>query len=467
VKNCIIGKSCGASCVASGHECAADLPSKSSKGVVALAKVVVNRTKSGELSEEQADEIIKGLVDNEKHMANFSEFIQSGKATEGELEAAADVLISTFLVTGQDRGSSRTISYEDAVEALKRTEALEKAEQNSIGPDGKFDPTLPGGMKDFVASQKVREVSDEALNLTWNLLPQSVRTALNKKGSVDKENAVFDGEDDQGNPLFGNSGRKERGLMLLRQWMEQGGIDPYTGKKIHLLEAEPEHLFSFAKAWETGVSGDQPNNLLWAARNVNNLKSDMTIGEFRAKLKEYVDMGKDRYDTEKLGPSLEAAKVRAGKRETAEGDIGAAMESVSTVERVSTVKGLIGAYGSSYKYLLRAAGVRDQFSKKTPGGRVKSVTISLDTNVSLFGGKKLGEVTLIAMAASSREQRELIRTKMKQLREERTLSGDQLVMASRSKETRETLQRQKDEAYQTAVEKFFKETVPNMEELLA
>jgi hypothetical protein len=472
-KNCIVGVSCGATCIARQHECIEEFGPVVKNALVRLAQSIQERVDSGDITEETADEVIGKVERDEKSLEKLSKFIQSGKATEQEIEGIAEAVVSVYVSPKQDRNASRTLSY-DQLEKINELglKKFEEAANNSIGKDGKFDPSLPGGMGDLIKEKFIkREISDEAAELAYSLFPQSVKTALNTSGAVAAGKA-FNGYDTDGNPTFG-APSKTRGVFLLKRWMEQGGLDPYTGEKIDIRKAEPEHLFSFSEAGKTGVSGDQPNNLLWAAPAPNNLKKDYTFPEFQRIVDKNLSQGREKYTKDVFEPAQKASQETAGAKGNASSDLGKAISAISPEERVQAIKGLVSSYGETgnspkVRYLFRAAGLSWQFAEKDPNQRVGGRPSHVNRNVPELPtlGAKPSSAILVALAAAPEERRAQITSRLNDLLKARVLTSDEIEQVRENPGLRQELQRRHNEEYATGLEKALKEEVPNIQELL-
>ena len=467
---CSKGKSCGAACIYRNNECVVDLPPNIGAALQEVSRLLSGRIDSGVIEEKNADLVIDAIKDDEKALKKFGDLIKSGKASEDDKEGVADFLVSVTMVPKQDRNAARTLSY-DQLEGINKRglEKFEEAAAKSIGKDGKFDPNLPGGMNDLIKNQFLtREVSDEAAAAAYAMLPTNVKTSLNKAGAVAAGKA-FDGYDEQGNIQFGD-GNKVRGVFLVKRWMEQGGKDPYTGERIDIRNAEPEHLFSFDAAKKTGVSGDQPGNLLWSAPAPNNLKKEYTFPKFKSVVQDALSLGREKY-TKEVYQAAQARSAGTKKAKTeAAGLLGEALNNMTPKDRAEATKKLLDTYGGDRsgnyeaRYLFRAAGLKWQFQEKNPAQRVGGRPGFINTNVESLGSLKAkpAKAILVAMSVIDEQKRERLKSTVNNLLSQRVLSGEEVNTLRSNPEQRKPLQSARDKKFAQDLEAALLEEVPDL-----
>jgi hypothetical protein len=472
---CTKGKSCSATCIHINKECLVELSENAGAALSQLSKFLSGGVDKGELSEETAQEAIDRISDDKAALEKFGKLINSGKASESDLEGVSDFAVSVALAPGQNRNASRTMSYEELQSISDRgLNHFEKAADKSIGEDGVFNPRLPGGMNDLVKSRfLVREISDEAAEAAYAMLPSTAKSAMNKAGAPAKGTA-FAGYDENGEPIFGEPS-KVRGVFLVKRWMEQGGIDPYTGNRIDIRRAEPEHLFSFSEAKKTGVSGDQPENLLWADPKPNNLKVDLTFPRFKEVVDKALAMGKEKYTRDVYEPAEAKSAKTMGAKASAQSDLGKALSAMTPKERAESIKKLLdtdyGETGNSplVRYLFRAAKLDWQFADRGEGRSVAGRPSWVNKRIPQLPSLKVkpSRAILVALAAVQEEKREELQAKLNSLVKERTLDKKLEPFLKANPEERDAMKAQKDIEYAEGVERVVKEYVPDIESYLA
>lgn len=476
-KKCSAGKPCSATCIHKNDDCISTLPAPLGIALTRLSKVLSEQVSEDRISEERAEEVVSKIKSTEdsqlKAFDLFKKLVDSGKASETELDSVAKLLISTTLTPGQDRNAPRVMSFEDIEAVLKpgKLEQLEQAYQNSFGSNGKFDPSQKGGMGDLISlNYLVNKVSDEVATTAYYMLPSKVRSAIDKAGAVKGESVMFAGNDNDGNPTFSDKPTRERGVFLVKRWMEQGGLDPYTGKPIDIRNAEPEHMVAFAHALAKGGGGDQPRNLLWSASQPNNQKagSGDNFMEWKERLQEFKKMGREAYEREVYNPAANKAEEARGKKGSASTDIAKALSSQTSEERVAGVKGLIQSYGDKVRYLVRAAEVGWQHQDRDLDHRMGGKPAFMNNGVPKLPGTNVKPSTavLVALAAIDPSKKEALKEGLEDLRKARILTDNEAQSVRGDNNARLKLQTQKSSEYGEKLAELLNNFVPNLNVML-
>ena len=476
-KKCSAGKPCSATCIHKNDDCISTLPAPLGIALTRLSKVLSEQVSEDRISEEQAEEVVSKIKSTEdsqlKAFDLFKKLVDSGKASETEMDSVAKLLISTTLTPGQDRNAPRVMSFEDIEAVLKpgKLEQLEQAYQNSFSSKGKFDPSQKGGMGDLISSNYlVNKVSDEVATTAYYMLPSKVRSAIDKGGAVKGESVMFAGNDNDGNPTFSDKPTRERGVFLVKRWMEQGGLDPYTGKPIDIRNAEPEHMVAFAHALAKGGGGDQPRNLLWSASQPNNQKagSGDNFMEWKERLQEFKKMGREAYEREVYNPAANKAEEARGKKGSDSTDIAKALSSQTSEERVSGVKGLIQSYGDKVRYLVRAAEVGWQHQDRDLDHRMGGKPAFMNNGVPKLPGTNVKPSTavLVALAAIDPSKKEALKEGLEDLRKARILTDSEAQSVRGDNNARLKLQTQKSSEYGENLAELLNNFVPNLNVML-
>ena len=145
------------------------------------------------------------------------------------------------------------------------------------------------GAEKFVQNRRIHKVDDEFVKLTYDLLPEKLRTAWKKKGNAAKKGTEyydqhFMGYDEDGNEIRG-FGKQERGLYIWKMYLEQGGIDAYTGLPLDIESIDLEHIVpgSSAKNMEDFHAIENSKNHVLVNANVNQSKKELPFNEFMEK----------------------------------------------------------------------------------------------------------------------------------------------------------------------------------------
>ncbi len=168
-------------------------------------------------------------------------------------ELARVVLTATELLT-QKPGQRIDVMSLGEFRALKKNASfLREVEKNPLKIEENF-----------------REVSDKEVDAIWALLPSSLQRKLAIKG-VNNETALReDGTLGKATPW--------RGKQVLKRFLAQNGVDPFTGLRLSIYDAELEHIKG-KDQFGMEVAED-PRNWVMIRRGVNRQKGDKTIGEF-------------------------------------------------------------------------------------------------------------------------------------------------------------------------------------------
>ena len=166
----------------------------------------------------------------------------------------------------------------------------------------------PETIKKFVRGARKIKVSEEYVESSFNLLPETLQTALMGKGKTgdsgkDKHFLGYvrnDGtttsdqldpnikKDKKGNLEIkrGNPGNKDRGKFVWRCILEQGGQDAYTGLPLDLSSIDLEHVRAFDNrdngnpSLNDYLSREHDNNIVIVATNINQKKSNLSMKKF-------------------------------------------------------------------------------------------------------------------------------------------------------------------------------------------
>ncbi len=152
----------------------------------------------------------------------------------------------------------------------------------------------------FVKSVRNEKVDDQFFESSFATLPMKLKEALGKKGLVTADKYERDdkadkdlhylGEDEDGNEVRGDLVSKEnkdmRARLMWRIYLEQGGVDAYTGLPLVLEAMDLEHVVGFnnstngAPGREQWKQRENNKNFVMINSNINQKKSDLSMPEF-------------------------------------------------------------------------------------------------------------------------------------------------------------------------------------------
>jgi hypothetical protein len=182
-----------------------------------------------------------------------------------------------------------------------------------------YDDAIPEKVEKYVRSVRPHKVPEKFVEDSFNALPEALQSALKRKGKVGdagkgkhflgykavgedgKEYTTSDrddpniqrGKDGKPEPVRGNTGTTERAKVVWRIYLEQGGIDAYTGMPLDLESMDLEHVVGFQNTdkndpptEEEYLNREHEANQVLCSSRANQQKSDKSMQDF---YKENVD----------------------------------------------------------------------------------------------------------------------------------------------------------------------------------
>jgi len=152
----------------------------------------------------------------------------------------------------------------------------------------------------FVRSVRYNEVDDEFVDSTFEILPKKLKQTWGKKGMAGKGELGrnhFLGYDEDGNEMRGQGG-VDRAKYVWRMYLEQGGVDAYTGLPLNIDNIDLEHIRPASKAegdLEEFKTREHEKNWVLVNANVNQAKSDLSMKEFFEKQVDPLTTKEDSY----------------------------------------------------------------------------------------------------------------------------------------------------------------------------
>lgn len=268
--SCKRGVSCGLSCIAGNKDCIKEFPPKLQPYVEELAKKYSNSNLS-----EKSVEVFKS-EELAKKLSNLPE-------TKQRMVAEMALLI---MGTERDKADKFAFSPEEISGMQDRAKELDDAYEVSYRSEGKVTPESlrrKGGVGEYLEKTRTENISEEDVEVMWDVLPRSVKKTLTvsgalKKGNFWKPKEGTDPLDESQTPdPKGGNQSEERGKLLLKIYMRQGGKDIYTGQPLPLLEADLEHVVPFEMG---GKASEDPANWGWTRTGINAGRGKRDIGEY-------------------------------------------------------------------------------------------------------------------------------------------------------------------------------------------
>ena len=175
---------------------------------------------------------------------------------EDDREAMALLVAKAYLYTQRKNTGygKNAFGYIDVQQMVLNREKLLKM----------YDDAIPERVAEGVKRARPKRVSEDSVNKSYAALPKKLREALERKGKVAGKNSKNhflgyireDGsittdrndpnikKDANGKPEVkrGGLGSVGRGKMIWRIFLEQGGIDAYTGQPLQIESMDLEHM---------------------------------------------------------------------------------------------------------------------------------------------------------------------------------------------------------------------------------
>ena len=268
----------------------------------------------------------KSRLSNIEARADFEEDIKKEEKLKKELRDLRDSIstiegdfkdrAATLVAIGHLYGRRENSGFGKNNLGLADRDQLFKNKENLMEL---YDDAKPDLVEKGVRKVRKNKVSEDFVNESFDTLPKPLQEALSRKGKVgkpaDKKHFLGyvkeDGsitsdvndpdikKDENGKPVIKRGGlpSKDRARLIWRIYLEQGGIDAYTGLPLDLESMDLEHVVGFKNDDDGEPSMDdylnrehEANHVLCSSR-ANQLKSDSSMKDF---FESKVDILKDK-----------------------------------------------------------------------------------------------------------------------------------------------------------------------------
>ena len=139
----------------------------------------------------------------------------------------------------------------------------------------------------FVRTSRPLKVSDEMVDLSYEVLPAKFKASLKGKGNVSGTyKGHFLGYNEDGSIKRGGTGNDDRAKWMWRICLEQGFKDAYTGLPLDLNSMDLEHVVGFNNkddgkpTKEDKDARENEKNMVMINTNINQKKQDMNMTQF-------------------------------------------------------------------------------------------------------------------------------------------------------------------------------------------
>lgn len=290
-KNCVKGYPCRKTCIEKTDKCNNELPEAVHK---VLGKFYENVQKVGKFD---ADLITKTF--NEKKALSKTQtvaleklegLISSGKISDDVITGITNFVVGNILYSEPPKGS-KMAPLED-MKALTDKGTFDKEPNKSridlvtdaitaSTKDKTFDPSAPGGVKDYIDKVvKLTEVPDEVVDVVFDMMGSKYQQKFKSAGMGTNRPAWtgYANEEKTENTYSLKERPTVRGKAGVKRYLEQKGIDPYTGNVIPFNNAELEHISPLGKSKDGNgnKNGDQPDNWAWVDGGLNRSHGELS-----------------------------------------------------------------------------------------------------------------------------------------------------------------------------------------------
>jgi len=253
--------------------------------------------------QQEAEETMRGLADRQRKMMEkkFGKFTESLKnipsATDKKSFLASMAHAKTFEGRVNAGAGKNNLGYADVQNLEANRDRLIKG----------YGDGSPEQIKKFVNSVRSIEVSDEFVDASYDVLPETFKKSLKGKGQVTGDKYVSDdkahkdmhylGKNPDGTAKRGMASTNDRAKLMWKIYLEQGGRDAYTGLPLDIQSMDLEHVRGFnnkdggkpgKEEWEQRENDD---NMTLINSNINQTKVDLSMKDF---FEQRVDPDKDK-----------------------------------------------------------------------------------------------------------------------------------------------------------------------------
>ena len=253
--------------------------------------------------QQEAEETMRGLAERQRKMMEkkFGKFTESlnniPSATDKKSFLVSMAHAKTFEGRVNAGAGKNNLGYADVQNLMANRDRLIKG----------YGDGSPEQIKKFVDSVRTIEVSDDFVDTSYDILPETFKKSLKGKGQVTNDKYVSDdkahkdihylGKNEDGTVKRGMASTNDRAKLMWRIYLEQGGRDAYTGLPLDIQSMDLEHVRGFnnkdggkpgKEEWEQRENDD---NMTLINSNINQTKVDLSMKDF---FEQRVDPDKDK-----------------------------------------------------------------------------------------------------------------------------------------------------------------------------
>lgn len=364
-KRCTKGKSCGAACIFYEKDCILELPETVNTGISQVRDMLQRRVSAGAITEEEAAGHMQRLLaggtkdadpdainltkQRAKEISDAIETLKAEHTKNGVLdEKAFDKSLSHVIDTitpgvaiPRTKDTPLTVEDFEGMYANRATwTKLSDLQKEVIARNKEGKPMsaeeLQSKLRPIVEPYR-QQVSDSQVALAKALMPETERDYFKKAGALDeKDTGGRFGPNARGDALPVRHGAlkeqtaeeaNNRLNLLTRVYLEHGGRDLITGRKVPITLSDLEHGIAEAHAGRAAEQG----------LNYSPLKTSLNVGrgnkdhvEYFGKLLKKVDFDADGKVTPESRAKIQAALDKAAAKSGLKREIVSASKSAKT-----------------------------------------------------------------------------------------------------------------------------------------
>jgi len=301
---CTKGKSCGAACIYLEKDCILELPETVNVAITKVRDMLEQRVASGAITEEEARGHMQRLVQKgpsdtdtigltEKRAKEITDAIdgiraqhtKNGVTDEKKVDKDISHVLDTIapgVATPRTKNTPLTIEDFEGMHANRETwTKLSDLQKEVIARNKEGNPMSAEELREKlrpIVEPHRQAVSDEQVKLAKALMPETEREYFKKAGALDeKETGGRFGPNARGDALPTNYGplrqqtadeANNRLDLLTRVYLEHGGKDLVTGRKVPITLSDLEHGIAEAHGGRAAEQG----------LNYSPLKTSLNVG---------------------------------------------------------------------------------------------------------------------------------------------------------------------------------------------
>jgi hypothetical protein len=204
--------------------------------------------------------------------------------------------------------AARAATYPKKVRAGKGARSITSDDREALIQESNLKRLADGygdgsweQMKKFAGSMRILQNAmpddewDRVAEKWFDSQANNIKSVFEGAGSLGAKDGGatmhYGGVNPDGTKIGGTANNRVRTLALAKVFLQQGGLDGYTGLPLRFEHMEPDHIRGFSQlvdgqkpGREDRMMADHPDNWVWTSTGVNNIKSNDALPQFIEKL---------------------------------------------------------------------------------------------------------------------------------------------------------------------------------------